>query len=117
LVDMLSHPMAMPTSIAPVAMLPATVWMDNRPELQKRETTLAAVDTGKPAARTALRAAKPGEGVRTLPMHTSSTLDGSICDLLLSALRTWMSSSSVGVSFSPPLRALVRGVRVAHVIT
>lgn len=47
----------------------------------------------------------------------SSTREGSIREVFLTDLRIEMRRSSARVSLKPPLRALVRGVRRAQVMT
>lgn len=70
----------MPTSIEPAIIWFAICCTARRPDEQNRLAIEAAVVSGKPAARTAERAAYAAAGLRTLPTQTSSTRLGSRLD-------------------------------------
>ena len=72
---------------------------------------------GNPAASAAARALYGMNGSLTFPTEMSSTNLGSILDFSRACWKSCIRRLSTGVSFKPPLNALVKGVLAAKVTT
>ncbi len=81
-------------------------------------TLFTAVVSGSPATSVAARnSVAPPPGGSTLPTAMSWTREGSSLERASRDLNTWTRRSAAGVSLSPPLPPLVKGVRRAQVMT
>lgn len=114
---MLSTPAPMPTSIMPARIWLATSTQACRPEEHWRLRVRTAVDSGKPATRTAARiSVAPPPGASTSPTHTSSTSAGSILERSIRPFSAPAIRSAAWVSLNPPLPPFVNAVR-RHAVT
>ena len=110
-----STPRAMPTSVWPLRMAPATSMTAWRPEEHARCVTLIGTTSGMPASNWATRAWVRSTVVEPTVMSPMSA--ASRPDSLRPALMTAVMSLSACVSLSPPRPILVSGVRRAETTT
>ncbi len=115
---MASTPQAMPTSTAPAATSPATMWLACWEEPHWQSTVVAAVSNGRPAPSQAFRvtfeACSPAWV--TQPPTTCSTSAGSTPARLMTSTWAAARTSAACMPDSTPFRLPI-GVRAASTIT
>jgi len=115
---MFSTPAPIPMSITPLKIFEATIEHASSPELQSLLIDTIAVVSGKPAKKALyLWGISPAPDYKLLPTTMSWTYLGSNFVLSNNPLKTGTNKPLGGVSFKPPLLALVSGVLTAAQIT
>jgi hypothetical protein len=117
-VDIDSTPAAMPTSYAPLLIIPAIFMKAWSPLAHCLLVAETGIELGNPASSIPIRAiTAPPPGWRTFPTQISLTVEWVTLTRLISPLRTSDSSRSASIPLSEPFFALVMGDRHPAIIT